>query len=266
MKLAMNFRMTVLSLAATGLCAAWIAQTPARAVAGAGASWDYTPLGRVADKARARQNPFANDPNAVAAGKKLFMRHCAECHGENLEGSKRGINLMSEDLRQASPGALFWVITNGVVRHGMPVWSKLPEPQRWQIVSFLESVGAPASDASTWDYTPLERVAEKERSARNPFEGDAEAVAAGKKLFAQHCVACHGENLEGGKRGISLMSEEVRQASPGALFRVITNGVVPRGMPAWFKLPEPNRWQIISFLKSAGTPTAEESTPRSEGP
>jgi hypothetical protein len=38
------------------------------------------------------------------------------------------------------PGALFWLLTNGVVRRGMPVWSKLPEPQRWQLVSFIESL------------------------------------------------------------------------------------------------------------------------------
>ena len=32
-----------------------------------------------------------------------------------------------------------WLITNGVVRRGMPAWSKLPEPQRWQIIVFLRS-------------------------------------------------------------------------------------------------------------------------------
>jgi hypothetical protein len=31
-------------------------------------------------------------------------------------------------------------LTNGVVWHGMPVWSKLPEPERWQIVTFIESL------------------------------------------------------------------------------------------------------------------------------
>src|ERR1039458_2643568 len=41
-------------------------------------------------------------------------------------------------VQQASPGTLFWILTNGVVRRGMPVWSKLPEPQRWQIVSYLK--------------------------------------------------------------------------------------------------------------------------------
>jgi len=29
-----------------------------------------------------------------------------------------------------SPGTLYWLLTNGVVRRGMPVWSKLPEPKR----------------------------------------------------------------------------------------------------------------------------------------
>lgn len=36
-------------------------------------------------------------------------------------------------------------MTNGVARRGMPVWSKLPEPQRWQIVSFLKSLGTDIS-------------------------------------------------------------------------------------------------------------------------
>jgi hypothetical protein len=52
---------------------------------------------------------------------------------------------MREEVQQATPGALFWILTNGVVRHGMPVWSKLPEAQRWQIVTFLMSFKSPAS-------------------------------------------------------------------------------------------------------------------------
>jgi hypothetical protein len=56
------------------------------------------------------------------------------------EGGKKGPSLREEEVQRASPGALFWVLTNGVVRRGMPVWSKLPEPQRWQIVSFLKSL------------------------------------------------------------------------------------------------------------------------------
>jgi mono/diheme cytochrome c family protein len=39
------------------------------------------------------------------------------------------------------------LLTNGVVRKGMPVWSRLPEPQRWQLVSYIKSLGASQAPA-----------------------------------------------------------------------------------------------------------------------
>jgi mono/diheme cytochrome c family protein len=51
-------------------------------------------------------------------------------------------SLRADPVRQATPGTLFWILTNGVVRRGMPVWSKLPEPQRWQLVSYVKSLNA----------------------------------------------------------------------------------------------------------------------------
>ncbi len=96
-------------------------------------------LARVPAKARAKCNPFANAADSVPAGKKLFEQHCAECHGPTAEGAKRGPSLRVNALQQAPAGAVFWILTNGVVRRGMPSWSKLPEAQRWQIISWLKS-------------------------------------------------------------------------------------------------------------------------------
>jgi mono/diheme cytochrome c family protein len=101
----------------------------------------YAELGKVPAKAAARRNPLESDPEAVAAGAKLFEQRCAECHGANAEGGKKGPSLRTEEIQQATPGALFWVMTNGVVRKGMPVWSRLPEPQRWQLVTYIKSLG-----------------------------------------------------------------------------------------------------------------------------
>ena len=101
----------------------------------------YAELSKAPRKAVARRNPLESDPDAVAAGGKLFEQHCAECHGELGEGGRKGPSLRADPVQQAAPGTLFWILTNGVVRRGMPVWSKLPEPQRWQIVSFLKSLG-----------------------------------------------------------------------------------------------------------------------------
>jgi mono/diheme cytochrome c family protein len=100
----------------------------------------YAELAKAPQKAAARHNPLVADPDAVAAGGKLFAQHCAECHGDMADGGKKGPSLLAPEVQQATPGALFWLLTNGVVRRGMPVWSKLPEPQRWQLVSFIKAL------------------------------------------------------------------------------------------------------------------------------
>src|SRR5271154_3290251 len=100
----------------------------------------YAALAAAPEKARTRKNPFEGDPKALAAGGKLFEQHCAECHGQKAAGTRHGVSLLGEEVEKSTPGTLFWVLTNGVVRRGMPVWSKLPEPERWQIVTFLQSL------------------------------------------------------------------------------------------------------------------------------
>lgn len=102
----------------------------------------YAALQEAPEKVRGRKNPFEGDAQAVAVGGKLFEQHCAECHGKMAEGTRKGPTLRRDEVRLAPPGALFWILTNGVVRQGMPVWSKLPEQQRWQLVSFLRSLSS----------------------------------------------------------------------------------------------------------------------------
>jgi mono/diheme cytochrome c family protein len=111
--------------------------------------WNYAELTKVPEKARDKRNPFESDPESVQAGGKLFEMHYAECHGMKAEGGKRGPSLLHEKVQQATSGTLFWTLSNGVVRHGMPDWSKLPEPQRWQIISFLKSFKIPAGTQSS---------------------------------------------------------------------------------------------------------------------
>lgn len=108
----------------------------------------YQELARAPEKARNRTNPLENNAEAPAAGRKTFEKHCAECHGEDASGTYKAPSLRAREVQEASPGAIFWVITNGVVRKGMPVWSKLPEPQRWQIVRYLKSLGSPDAPAN----------------------------------------------------------------------------------------------------------------------
>ena len=117
----------------------------------------YAELEKVPSKASARHNPMERDHDAVQAGGKLYGLHCAECHGATGEGgnaAKKGPSLRAPEIQQATPGTLFWLLTNGVVRRGMPVWSKLPEPQRWQIVTYIKSLSGPPKTKAEPDKTP----------------------------------------------------------------------------------------------------------------
>src|SRR5262249_34558780 len=108
---------------------------------------DYAELAKAPEKARSKPNPLEKDPDSIPAGANLFAQHCAECHGDHGEGRKKGPSLRVEQVQNAPPGAIFWLISNGVVRRGMPVWSKLPEPQRWQIITYIKSLGIASSGA-----------------------------------------------------------------------------------------------------------------------
>jgi mono/diheme cytochrome c family protein len=101
----------------------------------------YAELTKAPEKARAKRNPLERDPEAAAAGRNLFEQHCTECHGGLAEGGRKGPSLRVPQVQNSEPGTIFWILTNGVVWRGMPVWSKLPEPQRWQLVSYIKSLG-----------------------------------------------------------------------------------------------------------------------------
>ena len=98
----------------------------------------------------ARQNPKSGNADAVTAGQKVFLRSCAECHGEDGTGLQEGVsNLQSPDVQKQSDGALFWKVTTGNVKKGMPAFGKLEETDRWNVVSYLRTLkpaGSPAGE------------------------------------------------------------------------------------------------------------------------
>src|SRR5207248_812086 len=113
--------------------------------------------------------------------------------------------------------------------------------------------GAPASAAGT----------------RNPFDHKPQAVAAGAELYTSNCGACHGRNGRGTGNIPPLARGPAQSATDGELFWFITRGDEDNGMPSWKQLPENDRWQIISYVKSlpTGRPSAppKESSSSAEG-
>lgn len=95
---------------------------------------EHDPTWTAPARAARRTNPLAGRLDAAPGGRKLFHERCATCHGDDARGSKKGPDLTAADVQAQSDGALFWKITQGNTRGGMPSFSFLPEPQRWQLV------------------------------------------------------------------------------------------------------------------------------------
>lgn len=100
-----------------------------------------------ADEA-AKKNPVAGNADAVPAGKKLFMRHCAECHNEDGSGLQDAADLQLPAVQKQSDGSIFWKITNGNVKAGMPPFARLSDSERWQIVSFVRTLKEDTADTA----------------------------------------------------------------------------------------------------------------------
>jgi mono/diheme cytochrome c family protein len=91
--------------------------------------------------AEAKPNPEAKNPDAPAAGRKLYMRTCVGCHEQDGSGKDTGAaNLRSPQVQEQSDGALFWKITHGNSEAGMPSFASLPETDRWDLVTFLRTL------------------------------------------------------------------------------------------------------------------------------
>jgi mono/diheme cytochrome c family protein len=88
-----------------------------------------------------KPNPYHDQADAIAAGRRIFVDRCSHCHGESAEGTKKHPSLKSERVQhQASEGDLHWLLVNGNMRKGMPSWAKLPDPQLWQVITYVKSL------------------------------------------------------------------------------------------------------------------------------
>jgi mono/diheme cytochrome c family protein len=108
------------------------------------------------------------------------------------------------------------------------------------------AVGFGAADGS-W----LKNVPAHDHERTSPCHDQADAIAAGRRIFLDRCSHCHGESAEGTKKRPPLKSDRVQlQASEGDLHWLLVNGNMRKGMPSWARLPDQQLWQVIAYLKS----------------
>src|SRR5438874_11285467 len=85
------------------------------------------------------KNPLAGDPEAIAAGKKLYEEACQICHGGDARGG-RGPALAAGDFLHGSEDAqIFQNIREGIAGTQMPGFDMLPT-EIWQLVTYIRSL------------------------------------------------------------------------------------------------------------------------------
>jgi len=82
------------------------------------------------------------DPRLRLAVRNFFCGTARNVTAAMAAGSikKHAADLQLPVVQEQSDGALFWKITNGNPDRGIPSFSKLPEPQRWQLVLYLRTL------------------------------------------------------------------------------------------------------------------------------
>jgi cbb3-type cytochrome c oxidase subunit III len=100
-------------------------------------------------EAQKLKNPQPQSAESIEAGKKLYQRYCAACHGPNGKGDGglalsggEPSNLIDDVWDYGSTdGEIFVVIRDGVSADMLAYREKLTEKQIWQIVNYIRSIG-----------------------------------------------------------------------------------------------------------------------------
>ena len=117
-----------------------------------------------------------------------------------------------------------------------------------------------ASNPNGWQLPP---TANEEK---NPFAGDANAVAAGKELYLKNCKRCHGPGGLGDgpdadpdtSQDMDLTVAKRASRNPdGVVFYKLWNGRKKPKMPAFKNegLTKEQAWQIVTFVQTLRKPS-----------
>jgi len=105
-------------------------------------------------EARKLKNPISSNAESVEAGKKIYQRNCAGCHGPGGKGdgsmalSGGTPSDLTDDVwdHGSSDGEIFVVIHDGVSSDMLGYKDKLSDEQIWQVINFIRSIGPKHND------------------------------------------------------------------------------------------------------------------------
>ncbi|MER9330644.1 cytochrome-c oxidase, cbb3-type subunit III [Mesorhizobium sp. M0152] len=176
---------------------------------------------------------------AVAAGGAAFKLNCVQCHGSGAQGSKGFPNLNDDDwLWGGKADQIQQTVTHGI-RFASDPDTRLSEmpafgdiitaDQIKQVSAYIASLSGTVSDQSL--------------------------VESGAKVFAENCVACHGDNAKGNKElGAPDLTDAIWLYGPGEAAIAAQVTAPKQGvMPAWgARLGETRVKELAVYVHSLG--------------
>ncbi|ESY72920.1 cytochrome-c oxidase, cbb3-type subunit III [Mesorhizobium sp. M0051] len=176
---------------------------------------------------------------AVAAGGAAFRVNCVQCHGSGAQGSKGFPNLNDDDwLWGGKADQIQQTVTHGIR------FASDPDTRLSEMPAFGDIITADQiKQVSAYVASLSETV------------GDQSMLAPGAKVFAENCVACHGDNAKGNKElGAPDLTDAIwlygsGEAAIAAQVTTPKQGV----MPAWgARLGETRVKELAVYVHSLG--------------
>jgi len=178
---------------------------------------------------------------ARARGKTVFGDNCAPCHGSGAAGAKGFPNLNDDDWLWG--GTLDQIAQT--IRYGAR--SGNPKAHEGQMLAFGKE-GVLKSDQ-------IITVANYVRSLSGLPTRPGYDAAAGKKIFAENCTVCHGDNAKGNPElGAPNLTDQIwlYGSDEATIIETITNGRAGV-MPAWEGRLDPTTVKVMAvYVHSLG--------------
>lgn len=225
--------------------------------------------------AQAQRQPDLGTEQQRQAGKQIYDKKCAQCHGINGDGNgvaapffkpvPRDFTRGVYKIRTTESGALPTdadlkrIIRKGMPYTGMPAWPDLSDNELTNLVYYLKTF---APDFADPDYLPTPIDLPK------PPKFSMESAQKGRAVFeANDCIACHGNYGRGdGPSATSIVDDWGNHIRPADMtkrwtfrgggtrediYRTFTTGINGTPMPSYKGLISPeDQWHLVDYVYS----------------